>query len=258
MTNRSFQLENCKTIIPLTAHTKVLVEEGETVLAGETLAEGKEVVQEFNLSKELKVSPAKVSGCLQVVLGSKVKAGEVLAERKSLLEKHIFKCPVDGVVTELLPEGFLRLVVSENQEIKSPVKGRVVRIQEGESIELEFEACILTGEQGVGSKKWGEVEVLEKQEEISFLDLPSLARARDKILIVRGPISPGFIHKAEALDVAGLVGSGFDTKTKTNEIVLLSLGSENHVEELCHELKKHEGKPALISGEEKSLTIPLA
>lgn len=258
MTSESLEIKTCQITVPLPAETKVLVETGDLVLEGALLAQTQNCFHEFNLTKILKVSPQKVDSFLLVSPGDKVKEGEILARKKSLLSDFIFRSPVQGVFAELLPEGFLKIRVSEKKEIKSPVKAKVVSLKNGESVTLEFDTMVVSGDWGEGLENWGEVEVLGKQSDVTLADLPEAPKG--KILVVRGAVSPGFVHKAEALEVAGIVAADCSTKVETTDLAFLIVADKEGAmpTQVWEALKKHVGKQVLVSGKEKTLKIPLS
>lgn len=258
MTSESLEIKTCRITLPLPAETKVLVETGDLVSEGALLAQTQNCFQEFNLTEILKVSPQKVDSFLLVSPGDKVKEGEILARKKSLLSDFVFRSPVQGVFTELLPEGFLKIKVSEAKEIKSPIKAKVVALKNGESVTLEFDTTVISGDWGEGPEKWGEVEILGKQSDITLADLPEAPKG--KILVARDAVSPGFVHKAEALEAAGIVASDCHTRVKTTDLALLIVTDKEGAMpvQVWETLKKHVGKQVSVSGKEKTLKIPLS
>lgn len=257
MTVPVLEIKTCQITIPISAGTKVLVEKDDLVSEGKLLACSEENFQEVNLTKILKVSPQDVSKFLLVAPGAKIKEGDVLAQKKSLLANIIFQSTVSGIFAELLPEGFLRIRVSEQKEIKSPVRGKVVEIKEGKSVTLEFDATIISAEAGEGGENWGEIEILGKQEEIKLEDLPSSPKG--KILVIRGEVPSGFIHKAEALEALGIVAAAPSGRVKTTDLALLIIADKDGQMpiEVWETIKKSVGRLALVSGREKTLKIPL-
>ncbi len=55
----------------------------------------------LNISHELKIEPEKIYNCLKKLIGETVKKDEVLAEKKGLLSKKVFKSPFSGKVVEI-------------------------------------------------------------------------------------------------------------------------------------------------------------
>ena len=255
MTNSVLETKTCQVTFSLPPEAKVLVEKGDPVIVGKLLFQTPERFQEFNLIKVLKVSPAKLGQYLLVGPGFRVKEGQILAQKKSLLGQEFFKSPVDGLVTEILPEGFIKIKVGEKEDFKSPLKGRVKEVGT-DGLVLEFEAAVLTASWGQGPGKWGEIEILEREEEIKLTDLSKSALG--KILVVVGKASCGFVYKAEALEACGVVCGSLEKEMKTVDLSLLVLGKEDLTAKLIWDtLKKHAGERAFISGEKKTLEVPL-
>ncbi|MDP3955349.1 MAG: hypothetical protein Q8Q15_03240 [bacterium] len=254
MTCSRLETKSCEVSIPIPSKAKVLVEKGEKVVRGEALAKCEETFQEFNLTKILKISPQNVVGCLLVTPGTPVKQGQILAQKKSFLDKRVFKSPVSGLVVELAPEGFLKIRVAEMEQTTSPVKAEVREVKDNDII-LEFTANILTGAFGSGKRNWGQIEILKSKDEAGLEDLPN--EVKDKIFITRGKISAGFVHKAEALDAAGVVGGNIDGQIKTADLALITLGEDLISDDIWDTLKKSDKQTAVISGDEKVLNIPI-
>lgn len=247
-------VKTCEVILPLPSQARILVDKGEMVAPGKILAETEEKFAELSLPKLLKTSPIKIKEFLLVSPGAKIKEGQILASRKTLLGKTEIKSPVNGVATEILPEGVLKIKVADKEEVKSPIKGKIKESTET-SLTLEFEATVLTTETGQGPQNWGHIEIIEKKE-INLADLPK--EASGKIFILPEAAPTGFIHKAEALGAVGVVAGKTEEGFKTVDLALLVAGKEGLIpREIWVTLKKQQGRSALISGEARILSIPL-
>ncbi len=235
--------------------TRILVDQGDMVEAEKVLGETEENFQEFNLAKTLKTPPGDVLRFLLVTPGMKVKVGDLIAVRKSFLGEIVFKSPVSGIFSELLPEGFLKIKVGEKEEFRSPVRAKVLEVGENEIL-LGFKAAVFTGEFGTGGENWGQIVILEK-EEVTLADLSG--QILGKILLIPGKITPGFLHKAEALGALGVVGGFLGGNAKTEETVVVAAHDKEDLisPEIWDTFIKYKGKMALIKGEEKCLEIPL-
>jgi len=258
MTSSASKIQACQIKIPLLPGVKILVEKGDEVDREKVLAANPEEIKEFNLVKILRISPQELEGCFLVSPGAEVKEDQVVFQKKSFLSKCQFKSPVNGKVIGLTPEGILQIEVKKRREITSPVKGEIKEIKEGDFLICEFKAAVLTASEGVGPVNWGELQILgEREQEAGLDDLPE--EVKEKILIFGGKVSPGLIHKAEALDVAGIFAGSLRTPVRVQELVVLTAGGEDGFipEALWVDLLNYQGKKALISGEEKKLEIPL-
>lgn len=254
MTCSSLETKSCEVAIPVPSNAKILVEKGEKVVRGQTLAKCDETFREFNLTKILKISPQNVVGCLSITLGTAVREGQILAQKKSFLNNFDFKSPVSGLAVELSPEGFLKIKVAKMEETTSPIKAEVKEIKNN-CVILEFTANILTGVFGSGRRNWGQIEILKSKDEVGLEDLP--IDVKDKIFITRGKISAGFIHKAEALDAAGVVGANIDGQIKTADLALMTFGEDLISDDIWDTLKKSDKRTAEICGDDRTLKIPI-
>ncbi len=218
----------------------------------EVLAEVDEQSQEYNLGKILHLSPLNLREFLLVSPGRPVRKNDLLWEKKTLFGKKVFRSPIDGLLSELSPEGFLRIITQPPKTILAPVGGKVLKT-ETQEIVLEFPGVVLECPSGSGPAKWGEMEIIEKEE----ADLSDLSLScRGKILAVRGIISAGFFNKAEALGASGIIGAALAGSVKPSDLPILFWKKEDLIPtSFWDTLKKYNGTRAQISGAEKVLRI---
>lgn len=250
------EIKTCEITFSFPSTAKILVRKGEWIDKEGTLAQNEAIFEEFNLTKILKTSPKNISRYLLIVPGAKVKEGEILAQKKTLLGKIIFKSPVVGMVEEVLPEGFLKIRTGEAKEIRSPIKALVKEIKETGEVTLEFKAAVFVGEYGIGGENWGKIEILAK-DEVGLSDLPAVAE--EKIFLTRGKVNSGFLHKAEALGAAGVLGGFFTEEVRVSEMVVVMAHAKEGLisETVWGTLEKYDQKTAFISAKEKCLKVPL-
>lgn len=251
------EIQSCQFTLNLPLGAKVLVKKGDEVDLGELLAEVEEEEKKFDLAKVLKVIPHKVGSCLKVLPGTKIKEGQIIAQRKSLLSNSVFKSPASGILVSINDQGVLTIKIGEEKKIKAPLSGKVKEVSSGVVI-LEYEAVVLTGIEGMGATNWGEIEVLGgRGGEFVLERLPE--ELTDKILILAGKISTILSYKLEALGAAGLVGGSLNGEVKPQELAVLVAGDKDGLlsEEIWDNLKKYQRRRSLISGSEKTLKIPL-
>lgn len=256
MTHPVWEIKTCQIEIPLPPNAKVLVKKGEVVEEGEFLL-GEEELKEFDLRKILKVSGQNLPSCLLVSCGEKVETGKIIAQKKTFFTQEIFKSPISGRVEAFSEEGILKMRVEGKSQIKAPLKGKVKDLTFA-LLTLEFAAAVFTSQAGKGESNWGDIMFLgERAEEIGLNDLP--ASSAGKIFILGKKIPLVLVYKAEALGAAGILGGSLIAEASPQDLALLVMGDEDGLisQEIWANLKKYEGKKALISGREKTLKIPL-
>lgn len=227
---------------------KIFVNENETVVQGSALAEGREEGEKrhFSIAKIFKTAPSQVFKFLVKKLGDRVKKGEVLAKKESLLGRMILRSPFDGRLAEISEIlGEITLVREENKAVvKSPVSGRIKEIG-NEEIKIEFKGVVFEGKRGGGEKVFGEIENLPT--DVGVLALSN--RIAQKILASQS-FSPEVLAKAWALEAAA-VGTDFLAK-KDPPLPFLLIGKRE-----LEALKNYQGKKAVLEPKEKRLIVLL-
>lgn len=191
----------------------------------------------INLSKILGVKPKKAFAFLKVALGKEIKAGEVIACRKTFFGK---------------------------KELKTPFSGKLIKYEESTG-DLVFEPLFGTPKPALLGEKWleGEFGFGGEEGEVFYskdFTLPKLdVKLRGKILLVCDKVFPVTVFKAGALGVKGIVCGRLDQevkkdfleKTKTFKgITLLSLDFLKNINLLA---KIPQGTKIIIKGEEKAI-----
>ncbi|MDP3888908.1 MAG: hypothetical protein Q8Q24_02575 [bacterium] len=253
----SFEIQTCQITVPLFDHAKVVVKSGDAVEKYAILAKSEESFFELDLAKIFKTKPANAVRYLLVSPGASIKEGQIIAQKKKIVGKFIFKSPKSGTLVEVTPDGLLKIEVTGKKELMSPVKSQVLEVKEGEDVVLEFPALNLIGDEGVGVGDWGVLEILGKQDEVGMDDL--MDEPKNKIIVIKGKVLSGFVYKAEALGAIGIMCGNFDEMIKTEDLALISIGEKEGIipVDIWNRLQKYKGKSAWILGREKTLRIPL-
>lgn len=250
-----FAKENIDLEIILPPGTKVLVSVGDKVESGQVVAHLAGKSQEFDLAKLLGVPGKKVGKLLAVSLGSKVKKGQRVAEKKALFKKTFFESPLDGLLEALSEKGILKIKEEkEGKEMVTPVPGKVKKI-EGEKIFIEVPATTFVGDWTVGSSGWGVIKLACAKEKSGLKDLSG--EVGEEILLFKGEVPSALVYKAEALGVVGLVVGAADRQAKCDDLAMISLGGKEGKipDSLWKNLAKFEGQKARILGGKNLLII---
>lgn len=263
MTAPKVSLEKVATSMTLTlpAGVNLKVKEGQKIKEGQVIAQRKasSQIKSYHLNKLLGISPKKTIKSLVKKIGEKVKEGEVIAKKDSFLGKsEVFTAPLEGILDSLTEDGLLKIRKEISlKEIKAPFAGRV-KMASSDSVSLSFAALEIKGSWGVGNKKTGYLKVIEEDGDLFSLD----EACREQIIVFREKLTKGAWYKATSLGAIGLVANGLVDKSlekmieEDNSIaVLIFDGDEQIFQEIWQELKKADGKMALIDGEQKRLLV---
>jgi len=250
--------------LPLSSGVKPQVKKDQKVKEGQVIAQRKAASQtkSYHLSKLISVSPKKAIKYLVKKLGQEVKRGELVAQKKSLMGKREkFVSPVNGFLDSLTEEGVLRIKKEiAEEEVKAPFDGRVSAVSSN-SVSLSFASMEIKGSWGSGNKATGYLTVIEgKDNDLFSLD----STCQQQIITLQEKLSKGLWYKATSLGAIGFVAGELKEKSLIKEIEededavpVVILGIDGKIsQEIWGELKKVNGKMALIDGQEKRLLIP--
>jgi len=250
--------------LPLPPGVKLQVKKDQKVKEGQVIAQRKASSQtkSYHLSKLIGVSPKKAIKCLEKKLGQEIKQGDLVAQKKGLFGKsERFVAPLDGILDSLTEDGILRIRKEiPAEEIKAPFAGRVSAVSSG-SVSLSFAALEIKGSWGGGKKTTGYLMIIEGED----YDLFSLdSTCQEQIIVLKGKLPKGLWYKAISLKAVGFVAGGLTEKPLQKEIEegddslpVVILGEDDKIsQEIWGELKKSNGRMALIDGQQKRLLIP--
>lgn len=250
--------------LPLPSGVKLLVKKNQKVKEGQIIAQRKASSQTkgYHLNKLIGVSPKKVIKYLEKKLGQEVKEGDLVAQKKSLLGKtEKFIAPIAGVLDSLTEDGILRIRREvPKEETKAPFAG-IISIASSGSVGISFAALEIKGTWSGGNKATGYLMIIEGED----YDLFCLnGTCQEQIVVLKGKLPKGLWYKAISLGAVGFVASGLAEKSLQNEIEeeddslpVVILGEDDKIsQEIWEELKKSNGRMALIDGQEKRILIP--
>lgn len=219
----------------------------------------KETFSELDLPKVLEVSPNEVKKYLIVSLPSQIAKDQKIASKKSLIgEEKAVNSPISGEISELTPEGILKIrTKNEKKEIFAPFAGVISEIGDI-FMTLEFKASVLEGKEGCGKETFGELEIVgEREKEPVMGDFGS--HLSGKILVVGGLLNQGLAHKAETLEVKGLIAGSGLTPFVSEEMPIITIeGSDGLIPlDIWEYLVKNKETPVCLYGKEKKIAFPL-
>lgn len=249
--------------LPLPSGAGLRVKKNQKVEEGEVIAQRKASsrAKKYHLNKLISVPAKKTIKCLVKELGQSVKQGELVAQKKTILgKKERFIAPFNGVLDSLTEEGIL-IIKKEISEktIKSPFAG-VISEASKSSVKLTFAALEIKGSWGAGNKATGFLTLIEGEES----DLFSLdGTCEQQIISLQGKLSRGLSYKAVSLGAVGFIVGGLlesslekEIKEDVDALPVVVLGEGGKInQEIWGELRKANGKMALIDGQQKRLLI---
>jgi len=236
-------------LIPLPPQAEIKIKKGESIKKGATVAVVKKAPQiEVNLAKALGIPPSKVekkiNHYLKVDLGQTVKAGQILASKKTLLEKREVTAPKEGEVYALdRQKGILTLRQKEKiKKTTSPVNGKVAKIEK-DSITLTVTGKVIPLLSCRGKTVFGPLENFSS---------PLFALSCDqqgKILLV-DEITSSLVAKSIALNIKGLIGLKKEQELAPKEISWGIIDEDNF-----SFLKRESGKFLILDPQQKKAAL---
>jgi len=237
----------------------VSVKVGDKIQRGQPLGQiSAKSMLEYDVAKKLGVSAKDISKYIIVPVGAEIKAGDVIAKRKTLLSERKIISPYTGKILKVLPEkGMMQIGLSTNidKPFLSPVSGEVIGITpnliEISSLGKTYKA-IETGK----DFGWGALSVLGQWGTVKLDELS--VDQTEKIVLIADRVNNAWISKAEALEIGGLICAGFEQGESADPTFPYAfLTSENNQidRHIWEELVGCKEKTALISPEEKILAI---
>lgn len=227
-----------------------MVSEGQRVLVGDILAEGKSFERKsINIALLLKVNPKDTPKLLIKKIGEEIKEGELLARKDGILNKASLKSPQSGTLEKLDENGILTIKIPRDEfTLRSKVNGKIIKIKDDEEIDIEFDGIEIEADEGTGSKKEGLIFALKDSNPSLYTICPELS---GKIVAAKN-WSREAISKARALGIAAILGEVIEGQglNKKNDCPMLVFSSENF-----EKVVKYNDCFGTACGEEKSLII---
>ncbi len=177
--------------------------------------------------------------------GVKITAGEVLAEKKSLLSTSVIKSPVSGILKEIdLKKGTLTLIehVEKSHKITLPIRGKISKISSSH-LEVDIEGKGFRGEKGEGEERMGQLLYLNGSK-IGVLDIKDDV---ERCVIACKTLLPETVVKLEVLGAAGLISEKRVPETELPWVIV--------TEETFDHLKSFASKNIWLRPREKQVII---
>lgn len=251
--------ENCQYTFFFPKNAQVLVKEKEEVKKDALLVSYcEEGFIECDVCKGLEIPPKDAKKYLVVSLTSKIEKDQPLALKKTIMgQEKIINSPVSGELAELTNEGILKIrTKNEKKELKTPFAGKI--LERGDIyLTMEYKASVIQAQDGCGKETMGGLEVIgQREKETAIGDLNS--QMSGKILVIGGVLNQGLVHKAETLDVKGLIAGKGAVSLCSQEMPLLFLESEKGIIplDIWQYLVKNIGMLACLYGKEKLVAFP--
>lgn len=243
---------------------EILVTESQAVSVGDLLAKGENPqLVSLEVSRLFKVKPQQVKKLLIKKIGEEVKAGEVVAQKKSFFSKSSLKSPISGIL-EKMDEERGTLFIKGGEEgfaLKAKVSGKVKEVKGKEEIVIEFPGIEIEAEQGVGPKKEGKITVLKT----SQINLPDLNLDLAEKIVVGKTWGRSSLSKAKGLGIAAVLAQEVEDADclkvgEEKKLPLLGLQSSDFALLIFspvnfQKVLKYEGYQATVWGDEKTLLI---
>lgn len=251
--------ENCKISFFFPKNAQIKVKEKEEVKKDTLLVSyDEETFSEYDIARALEISPKEAKKYLTVSLSSKTEKDQILASKKTFMgqEKTVISSVI-GEATELTDEGILKIrTKNEKKEVVAPFPGKISEIGDI-FLTLEFDASVIEGQEGCGKETLGELEIIgEREKEPVIGDLDS--HLTGKILVIGGVLNQGLAHKAETLDIKGLIAGMGSFSLCSQEMPIISLESDKGFIplDIWQYLLKNKGMPVCLYGKEKLIAFP--
>ena len=151
-----------------------------------------------------------------VKAGDKIKKGQVIAKKKGFLGlwTETVKSPVKGSIesiSEVTGQMVLRGAPTPIN-LLAYISGEIIDVVKDEGVVIKTNGAFVQGIFGIGGERMGHIKVLvdgpEDHATVDMLD----ESMKDKILVVGSYVDFGFIKKASAIGVKGIVTAGIDDR----------------------------------------------
>lgn len=185
----------------LSLKDKPLIKSGQDIdFTSPLVKKGSQEEKVIPLSQALKINPSKIFLYLKKFVGDDIKQGELIAEKKSLLDKKQYLSEYDGVIKEIDHEKG-DLVVTTNKEtsqiVYSYFKGKIHEVKKGE-VTLDVKESKKFSAKEVTADFGGPVLFIKEEELVAI----SPDDVRGKVVFSEGLKS----YNQSKLEVMGVVG----------------------------------------------------
>lgn len=229
--------------IKLKPHDQVMVKMGDLIKPEDIIIRiKKQETKKFNLAKLLKVPPRTFTKYLKSTPGKTIAAGEIIAEKKSLLGKQIIKSPITGKLSVIDPnQGIVGIdYAQEEVDIKAWFNGQVVSIEK-DQITLHVAGRSIQGTEGFATSVAGKLVIFTHEDPINKLDT-----GIENCVVAVKKAHAALIAKADALGATAIVAE--EIEQPPFELPYLLVTDINH-------LHPFQGKLVMILGDDKELIV---
>lgn len=257
-------------ILPLKGD--VLVQAGQKVgpddVVARTLLPG--AVVPINAANKLGLPPEDLKGAMLKKEGDSIKAGELIAETKSLF---FFKTPchatINGTIESIshVTGQVLQRGEPVPVEVRAYVAGTVTEVLPREGVVVTCVASFVQGIFGIGGETHGELAIATPDNATVLSDVLVLPEHKGKVIVGGSLVTAAALKKAIGIGVKGIVVGGFDDKDLrdflgydigvaitgseeigTSLIVTEGFGQISMAQKTFDLLKRHVGQSVSING----------
>ena len=224
----------------------------------------------LNVANKLGLPPEDLDTVMKKKPGDPIKAGEVIAESKTLwIFKNSATATIDGTMESVshVTGQVLQRGEPTPVEVKAYLIGEVVEVIPTEGCVVACQASFVQGIFGIGGEASGSLLVVTPDNETVLSDDLIKPEMKSKIIVGGSLVTAAALKKAIEIGVKGIVVGGFDDKdlrdflgydigvaiTGSEDInitlvVTEGFGQINMAHKTFDMLKKHEGETACING----------
>jgi len=208
---------------------KVLVKEGDRVdfstIVAETMIPGEPNI--IKVAAELDILEMDINDYMRMVVGDKVKKGDVIAEYNAffgLFKKHI-NSPVNGIIESISPISGQVIIREEPVPLSmnAYIPGRIVQLLENEGTIIETNAAFIQGIFGIGGEAHGELRVATEDPHEILTHKLIEEDDEGKVVVGGSLVTKEAVDRALEVGVIGIVTGGI-TDIILEEILGYELG----------------------------------
>ncbi|PCJ19821.1 MAG: hypothetical protein COB02_06440 [Candidatus Cloacimonadota bacterium] len=176
---------------------------------------------------KLGVSASELEECMLKKEGDTVKADEIIGLAYSFfgLFKTALVSPIDGTIDSISHMSG-QIILRESPvpvEISAYISGKIIEIDDGDSVVIETEASSIQGIFGIGEEKVGEIKIVSKDRGAVLKASDIKEEHKGKILIAGSLMTHEAIKRANEVGVIGIIAGGINDKD-LKEILGYDLG----------------------------------
>ncbi len=173
-------------------------------------------VYPMNVANRLNLLPKEVPQYLLKKEGDRVRAKEIIAEKKGLFGLFTTRCesPMDGFI-ESISEITGQVLIRGNPnpvEVKAYIDGEVVEVIEKEGAVIENRGTLIQGIFGIGKEKNGPIHICVDSPEKSISLEMITEELRGKIIVAGSYVTADIVTRACETGVLGIIAGGIDYK----------------------------------------------